>query len=224
MEKKPPLLFWDVDTQVDFMKEDGHLYVTDAESITTHLGRLTAAAQRHGIPVVASADHHDPDDAELSDEPDFEETYPPHCLKGTPGQEKIAETSRDDLVEIDKEPLPEQELRQKLLTADAVLLLKKRFDVFSNPNTEKVLAAVQPEHIVLYGVALDVCVFHALEGLWRRGYRDLTLVTDATRAIDPDKGRELLEEWRQRGVEMATTEEVLEEVGRGESRFEGVKV
>lgn len=216
MEKRPPLLFWDVDTQVDFMKEDGHLYVTDAESITAQLGRLTTAARRHGIPVIASADRHDPDDAELSDDPDFQETYPPHCLKGTPGQRKIAETSREDLVEIDPKPLPEPELRQKLLSAQAVLLLKKRFDVFTNPNTEKVLEMVQPEHIVLYGVALDVCVYHALEGLWRRGYRDLSLVTDATRAIDPDKGRELLEEWRRRGVERVTTEEMLEEVRRGE--------
>ena len=99
MERNPPLLFWDVDTQVDFMKEDGKLYVEGAEEIIPNLERLTEAARRLELPVVASADEHVPEDDELSDDPDFEDTYPPHCMKGTRGQEKIPQTRRDDLVE-----------------------------------------------------------------------------------------------------------------------------
>jgi nicotinamidase/pyrazinamidase len=210
MEKNPPLLFWDVDTQVDFLNKNGRLYVTGAESILPNLGRLTGAARRHDIPVIASADDHEPGDAELSDDPDFEATYPPHCLRGTPGQHKVPQTSRDDLVEIGHEPLSREDLVRKVDDASAVLLLKKRFDVFTNPNAERVVELVQPGHIVLYGVALDVCVLDALEGLWERGHRDLTVVTDATAAIDPDKGEELLEEWERRGVELVTTDQVLE--------------
>lgn len=209
MEKNPPLLFWDVDTQVDFLKEDGRLYVTDAESILPNLGRLTGAARRHGIPVIASADDHGSGDAELSRDPDFATTWPPHCLHGTPGQAKVPQTARDDLVEIGHEPLSRDELARKILPARALLLLKKRFDVFTNPNAETVLELVRPGHIVLYGVALDVCVAYALEGLWERGHRDLTVVTDATAAIDPDKGGELFQEWERRGVELVTTDEVL---------------
>lgn len=210
MESNPPLLFWDVDTQVDFMMEDGRLHVTGAESILPRLARLTEAARRHGIPVIASADDHGPDDAELSDDPDLEETYPPHCLHGTTGQQKVPQTSRDDLVEIGHEPLAREDLVRKISPAPALLLLKRRFDVFSNPNTETVLELVRPEHIVLYGVALDVCVLHALEGLWKRGYRDLTVVRDATAALDGEKGEELFEDWQRRGVELATTDQVLE--------------
>lgn len=209
MEKNPPLLFWDVDTQVDFMMPDGRLYVPDAESLIPHLERLTEAARTHGIPVIASADDHTPDDPELSDDPDFQSTYPPHCLHGTEGQRKIAATSREDLVEIGREPLAREDLVEALQPAQAVLLLKTRFDVFSNPNTEAVVELLQPDHIVLYGVALDVCVEHAVEGLWRRGHRDLTLVTDAARPIDKAKGESLVQEWRGRGVGMATTAEVL---------------
>ena len=210
METHPPLLFWDVDTQVDFMKEDGRLYVTDAESILPRLARLTETARRRDIPVIASADHHDPDDGELSDDPDFDETYPPHCLRGTPGQEKVPQTSRDDLVEIGHEPLDREELAREISAAPGLLLLKKRFDVFTNPNTEVIVDLVRPEHIVLYGVAQDVCVLKALEGLWGRGYRDLTVVRDATAAIDPEKGANLFEEWERRGVELTSTDRVLE--------------
>jgi len=209
MDKNPPLLFWDVDTQIDFMMPDGRLYVPDAESLIPNLERLTEAARRHGVPVIASADDHLPGDAELSDDPDFDRTYPPHCMHGTEGQRKIAGTAREDLVEIGKEALADDELVARLRPARAVLLLKDRFDVFSNPNTEPVVELLDPGHIVLYGVALDVCVRQALEGLWRRGHRDLTLVTDATRPIDKAKGESLLQDWRGRGVELATTDEVL---------------
>ncbi|MBI2614538.1 MAG: hypothetical protein HYW52_02435, partial [Gemmatimonadetes bacterium] len=49
------LIFWDVDTQYDFMRADGKLYVPDAERIIPNLAQLTGAAHQHGIRVVASA-------------------------------------------------------------------------------------------------------------------------------------------------------------------------
>jgi nicotinamidase-related amidase len=53
-------LFWDVDTQVDFMHADGKLYVPDAEEIIPTLSALTDYAHRRGIRIVASADDHVP--------------------------------------------------------------------------------------------------------------------------------------------------------------------
>jgi nicotinamidase/pyrazinamidase len=211
METKPPLLFWDVDTQADFLLEGGKLYVPGAEALIPRLERLTAVARRHGIPVVASADDHRPGDAELSDAPDFATTYPPHCLHGTPGQAKIPATRVAGAVEIDPEPLAAEELERRIDEAGGTLLLTKtRFDVFSNPNTERVVAVLAPKHVVVYGVALDVCVDQALEGLWERGFRSLTLVTDATLPIDRERGEAVLARWRSRGVEMRTTEEILD--------------
>src|SRR6184192_3753610 len=95
----PRVIFWDVDTQHDFMHADGKLYVPDAERIIDNLKRLTDYAHGHAICLVASADDHVMRDAEISDTPDWKTTFPPHCLRGTPGQKKIPETAlRDPLV------------------------------------------------------------------------------------------------------------------------------
>lgn len=211
-----PLLFWDVDTQVDFMREHGKLYVPDAEAVIPNLRRLTEAAREHAIPVIASADDHELGDAEISDEPDFRTTYPPHCLRGTPGVERIPETERESYVDIGHEPLEAAELARRLEESwpPVVRIHKKRFDVFTNPNTEPIVRLLAPEQIVVYGVALDVCNRYAIEGLLaRRGgvlpRVHLALVTDATRAIRPEEADSLLAGWKERGVELVTTEQVL---------------
>src|SRR5690349_24009040 len=85
------VIFWDVDTQYDFMRADGKLYVPDAEKVIPNLKRLTDYAHQNDIRVVASADDHSPGDRELSDHPNWRDTFPPHCMRGTPGQKKIPE-------------------------------------------------------------------------------------------------------------------------------------
>ncbi len=215
-EASRPLLFWDVDTQVDFMREAGKLYVPGAEQIAGNLGRLTAGAARHGVPVVASADDHEPGDEELSDEPDFETTYPPHCLRGTPGADRIPETRQHWTLEVGHRSLEEGELRRGVAgERPAVLVHKKRFDVFSNPNAERLLEVLAPRRVVVYGVALDVCNRAAIDGLLARGVPAVTLVTDATKPIDAGKAEGLLAGWRARGVEMRTTDEVLADLESG---------
>jgi nicotinamidase/pyrazinamidase len=209
-----PLLFWDVDTQVDFMRADGKLYVPGAESITGNLKALTEAARRHRVPVVASADDHEPGDPELSEHPDFRDTYPPHCLRGTPGAERIPETRRPEAVAIGHQPLSAAEIARRVAGDPPVVLIhKKRFDVFTNPNCEKVVRALDPRRIVVYGVALDVCDRYAVEGLLARGYGNLELVTDAARAIHAEDAEALLADWRRRGVRLTTTDRVLQGLG-----------
>src|ERR1044071_7703202 len=86
-------VFWDVDTQYDFMKADGKLYVPGSEEIIPLLDRLTRHAHEHGIRIIASADDHVEGHPELSATPDWKETFPDHCMRGTPGQLKIPETA-----------------------------------------------------------------------------------------------------------------------------------
>lgn len=205
-----PLLFWDVDTQVDFMKATGKLYVPESEAIIPALATLTQHAHRHGIPILASADDHVADHAELSDAPDWIQTFPPHCMRDTPGQTKIRETVLTNPLVIQPEPLPAAELAAQVgAHRGDYLLLKHRFDVFTNANTRPLVELLDPQRIVLYGVALDVCDKAAIEGLLMYFPEiPLTLVTDAVRAIRPEVGQALIAEWAHQGVRLATVADV----------------
>jgi nicotinamidase/pyrazinamidase len=204
-------IFWDVDTQHDFMRADGRLYVTDSEAIIPVLARLTDYAHRKGIRILASADDHEPGHRELSDTPDWITTFPEHCMRGTPGQRKIAETRLRDPLVIEPAPEDPATLAARVRAHDGDLLFHKHwFDVFTNPNLLPVLDALAPSAIVLYGVALDVCNKYAIEGLLRhRPGLSITLVTDATRAIHPESSAALLDAWQRQGVHLATSDEVL---------------
>lgn len=204
------LIFWDVDTQYDFMRSEGKLYVPGAESIIPNLGRLRSCAQAAGIRTVATADDHVPEHAEISDTPDFATTFPPHCMRGTPGQLRIPETALADPIVIEPDPAPPEALQARVRETERDILFHKHaFDIFTNPNVEPVLDVIDPQAIVLFGVALDVCDRFAVEGLLRRRpATSLSVVTDAVSAIDDETGARLLQEWAERGVRMTTTMEV----------------
>jgi nicotinamidase/pyrazinamidase len=204
-------LFWDVDTQYDFMHADGKLYVTGSEEIIPVLHRLTQYAHRNGIRILASADDHVAGHRELSATPDWKETFPEHCMRGTPGQRKISETHLRNPLVIEPVPRDPAALAAEVRVHDGDILLHKHwFDVFTNPNLLPVLDALSPQRIVLYGVALDVCDKYAIEGLLaHRPGIPVTLVTDAVRAIDSEAAPALLADWERRGVRLAASAEVM---------------
>ena len=204
-------IFWDVDTQYDFMRADGRLYVPDAETIIPNLKRLSDHAHARGVRVVASSDDHVPGHRELSDTPDWKTTFPPHCMRGTPGQQRIPETTLRDPLVIEPERQDTGALRARVRGHRGDILFHKHwFDVFTNENVEAVLDELAPQRIVLYGVALDVCDKYAIEGLLeRRPGIPLTAVTDAMKPIHQDAAAALLEAWRARGVQLTTTDAVL---------------
>ena len=199
-------ILWDVDTQVDFVRADGRLAVPGAEEALPAMARLVAAARRAGVPHVASADDHELTDAEISDTPDYATTYPPHCLRGTRGAEKVPETAQADPV-----PLALSEVPDRFIAGREFLLLKKSFDVFSNPHAERLLALLDPEEVVVFGVATDVCDDAAIRGLLARGRR-VAFVEEASRGLDEARTAACLADWRAAGVRFASVEEVVGEL------------
>jgi nicotinamidase/pyrazinamidase len=197
------VILWDVDTQIDFMLPEGKLYVPGAEAAAPAMKLLVDAARAANAVHVASADDHELTDEEISDQPDYERTYPPHCLRGTRGARKIPETEQEDPVPITLEPLPERYLEGR-----EFLLLKKSFDVFTNPNTETLLARLDPQQIVLFGVATDVCDDAAIRGFLQRG-RKVLFVEDAARGLDESRVAACTASWREAGVEFTTSAEVI---------------
>ena len=203
-------VFWDVDTQVDFMRPDGKLYVDGAETIVANLRALTDCAHGNGIRIVGSSDNHDPGDDELSETPDFLESFPPHCLRRTEGQARIPETALRDVLVVEPEDAIAEVVVRVASHGGDILFHKHYFDVFTNPSVTPVVEALAIDEVVLYGVALDVCNRYAVEGLLTRhpGVA-ITVVTDAVRAINEDGRDALLADWRARGVGLLTTADVV---------------
>jgi nicotinamidase/pyrazinamidase len=201
-------ILWDVDTQVDFMLPDGKLYVPRAEETAPAMQRLVEAARTAGIVHVASVDDHELTDPEISSDPDWRNTYPPHCLRGTPGAEKVAETKQSDPLPLGELPFPPGLIPDLIADRREILLLKKNFDVFTNPNTDALLHALDPADIVVFGVATDVCDDAAIRGFLQRGRR-VRFVEDAARGLDDRRVDECTVAWRDGGVEFTTVEDAI---------------
>ena len=204
------IVLWDVDTQVDFMHPDGKLYVPDAEQAAPAMRRLVEAARTGGIPHVASADDHELTDPEIvpAGEADFVNTFPPHCLRGTRGAEKVPETQQDDPLPFGLVPFPPGLIPGLIAGRREFLFLKKNFNVFTNPNAEPLLDALDPDEVVVFGVATDVCDDAAILGLLQRG-RKVVFVEDAARGLDEARVEACTASWRDRGVEFTTTDDVV---------------
>jgi nicotinamidase/pyrazinamidase len=207
------LIFWDVDTLYDFMKSDGKLYVAGSEEIIPAVKALTDFAHANRIPIVASADKHELSDLEISDTPDWKSTFPPHCMRGTPGQLKIEETQLQNPLVIEPELQDPGALTQQVRAHRGDFLLNKRaLDVFTNANVPALLRALEPHAVVLYGVATDFCNRYTVEGLLRALPQvELYLVRDAVRAIVPEEGERLIAGWNERGVRLVTVRQIVKE-------------
>lgn len=190
------ILFVDIDTQHDFLDPDGALHVAGAEAIIHNLGILTQHAAGRGLPILSSVDAHPAGD------PEFVQ-FPPHCVKGTPGQEKVPATLLSHYL-----VLANQVEGPSLSGYQQVIVEKQTFSLFQNPQTEHVLREFAPSRAVVYGVATDYCVRAAVLGLLGRGI-PVALVTDAIRAVNVDAGEAALREMAGQGAELETATGIL---------------
>jgi nicotinamidase/pyrazinamidase len=196
-------LFWDVDTQIDFLSPTGNLYVPEGEKIIPNLRRLTQYAADQKIPIVSSTDAHLPTDPEFAQ-------YPPHCLVGTPGQKKVEGTllPRHYVLPNRKVDCP------KNVTEYAQIIVEKQsVDVFTNPNIDWLLRAVGKRKIILYGVVTEICVDRAARGLLERGYW-VNVVIDAIKPLDSQLASATLEYVRGHHGQLLSTDELLEHLAR----------
>jgi nicotinamidase/pyrazinamidase len=181
-------VFFDIDTQIDFVYPAGGLYVPGAEHILPVVGELNRRA-----PLVISTM-----DAHSEDDPEFQ-IFPPHCVLGTAGQHKPAVTLLDQRVTV---PAP--------VTADVrqLILEKQHLDCFTSPYLEPLLAELDANRYVVYGVVTEICVRHAVFGLLKSG-KPVELVTDAVKALDEQKAREMFTAFTAAGGRLTNSSEVL---------------
>lgn len=201
--KNKKIIFWNTDTQRDFMEKNGALYIKNAETIKPNLKRLTEFARENNIFVVNTADYHFPGDEELSDKPDFKTTFPPHCMYDDEGYKYIEETAVvGDYNILDYRKNQETDLN---LYDRNIVLTKNKFDIFSgNSHANKFLDFINPDIVIVYGVAGDFCVNYAVKGLIDKDYK-VFVVIDAIKSIKENP----IKDWNQLGVQIGNTEEIF---------------
>ncbi len=198
------IIFWDVDTQADFMLPGGKLYVAGAKNLLPNLNRLTEAARTNRVFLVSDACVHAPDDPEF-------QRFPPHCVRGTPGAAIVPETLAARYLVIPNDPAAK--VPADLSTFQQVILEKQTLDVFDNPHTEEVIERLKQftdpaAEFAVFGVVTEYCVRLAARGLVARGRR-VTLVSDAIAAIEPAAGRQAIGELQAMGATLISADEAL---------------
>src|ERR1051326_2817223 len=191
------MIFFDIDTQHDFLDRDGALYVPDAETIRPNIEHLLRAASEHRITTVSSRCAH------AENDPEFK-VFPPHCIEGTRGAERVFA----DLPSLPRHEIPvgaAPEPHTQLAPATHYIVKKQVYDLFSNPWLEGVRrsGAFNGETCVIFGVATDYCVRAAALGLASGGARAL-LVQDAVRGVAAETTAQTIQEMRAAGVEFTT--------------------
>ena len=200
MITNPSTLFWNVDTQEDFIDPGGNLYVRGAETIRPVLKQITTLAKEFGVRVMNTCDYHYINAEEISENPDYITKFPPHCMAGTAGAQFISETDPETPLIIDWD----SELAIFAEFDDAtrfrnIVLRKNEFDVFAgNPYTDKVLDILRPDQIFVYGVTTNICVDRVVVGLAERGFK-VFVIGDAIREL-PNLPLPY-DTWKAKGVE-----------------------
>ena len=188
-------LFFDIDSQLDFLYPGGALYVPGAERIVPAIASLNRYAAQQGIPVISTTDAHAEDDIEFRQ-------WPHHCVAGTLGQRKAEATLLQKRVVI-----PNRDCELQLDGAQQIVIEKQTVDAFQAPNLQRVIERLGGDRFVVYGVVTEICVLFAARGLLKLG-KPVTVVSDAIETLRAEDSQKALAEMQAGGAKLATTREI----------------
>ncbi len=200
-DKNKDKLFFDVDTQHDLVDKKGALYVEGAHLLKKKWRELTEKAVERGNLIISSQDIH------KKNAPEFK-NFPPHCVKGSKGVEKISQTLTEHYKVLNIDQLEEDELYRIKEKYPQIILEKNSLDAFSNPNTKKLLEVVNPKVVYVYGVATEFCVRSVCLGLINM-FSEVYLIEDAAKEVYFKDKIKALTELREKGIKFCKTEDVL---------------
>ena len=194
------VVFWEVDTQADFMLPGGKLYVPGAERLLPNIRRLTDAARQGLVFLVSHGCYHTQDDPEF-------QTFPPHCIKGTEGSAFVPEALTDRVVIVPNETTAA--LPRDLFSYQQILLEKQTLDIFESRHAGKLLKQFGDDvEFVVFGVVTEYCVRFAAKGLLDRGRR-VSVVQDAIETLKVEDGKRTVAELEDLGARFFTTADAL---------------
>ncbi len=194
------VVFWEVDTQKDFMLPDGKLYVPGAEKLLPRIRALTQPARESRVFLVSHGCFHTPNDPEFAQ-------FPPHCVKGTPGSEYVPEALADKVHRIRNDAAAK--LPSDLFQYQQILMEKQTLNIFETLHADALVQKLpQDVTFVVFGVVTEYCVAFAAKGLLERGRR-VSVVEDAIETLNPEDGKKALIELRALGAELISSDQAL---------------
>ncbi|MGA2375458.1 MAG: isochorismatase family cysteine hydrolase [Candidatus Sulfotelmatobacter sp.] len=194
------VVFWEVDTQADFMLPGGKLYVPGAERLLPNIRRLTDAARQGRVFLVSHGCFHTQDDPEFK-------TFPPHCVKGTAGSAYVSEALTGKVATVPNEPTAA--LPRDLAQYEQILLEKQTLDIFESSHADELVKRLgKNAEFVVFGVVTEYCVRLAAKGLLERGRR-VSVVEDAIETLKAEDGARTVAELQALGAKFITTDQAL---------------
>jgi len=181
-----------VDCQMDFV-QDGALPVPGGMEVAAMIARHVRHFKNEYQFVVASRDYHEDPPDHFSDNPDYVNTWPPHCVIGTPGVAFV--------------PAIQNLLREKYIQSE---VRKGRhaaaYSAFEGLDNRghyllDVLKELRIEHIDICGIATDYCVrASALDA--RKNEFQVRALVNLCAAVTEETGRQALEEMKAAGCQL----------------------
>lgn len=226
---------WVVDAQNDFLlppEQGGRLYVHDlfddgedagATQAIPAIERAVEWMRARCEVMVYTGDWHSYADEEIDAvAPDPSRgTYPPHCMglsddaTEREGAQILASIRPEDPIVLARAATSEDAraaARRAVAERRPLFIHKSKFDVFEgNPSTDDLIRALReelkkPVEVFVAGVARDVCVKQAVEGMLApQRALPVTLITDATWGLGIEKEEESLARWLASGAALMTT-------------------
>lgn len=199
-------IFYDIDTQRDFIAPDGKYHVAGAETIVPKLKALTDLAHEQKVRIVCSVDRHVPGDPMLKSSGG---AYPDHCMAGSPGEKKIDETMPLNPLFLENKEYTSEEIHKILDHHGEIVFQRQQFEALANNvHLRAILRLVLRPFgdIVIYGVYTELCADREITALVGLGPK-LHVIKDAVvfSGIDPAS---FFEKWQHEDVELISFDEL----------------
>jgi nicotinamidase/pyrazinamidase len=181
-----------VDVQVDFV-EGGSLGVPGGLQVAAMIARHVRHFKYEYQFVVASRDFHEEAPDHISDHPDFVNTWPPHCMAGTPGAAFVPTIQN----------LVREKYIQAVVTKGRHAAAYSAFEAL-DPRGHYLLDVLKEQridHIDVCGIATDYCVrASALDA--RKNAFQVRVLVNLCAAVKEETGVQALEEMKAAGCQL----------------------
>lgn len=181
-----------VDVQNDFC-EGGSLAVSGGAGVAARISRYLAARAGDYATVVATRDRHVDPGAHFADEPDYVDTWPAHCVAGTPGA--------------DFHPALDTSAIEDVFDKGAHAAAYSGFEGVDDHGStlEAHLRSHDVRAVDVVGIATDHCVRATALDAAAAGFRTRVLA-DLTAGVAPATTEAAVEQLTAAGVEVTTSE------------------